>query len=165
MAKKKQRQRQWEFRVSKDYWCGYDVECLLRSYGIAINKRVACLSVEPQFILISVDECKANFAEYVLCRAGVEILGKPYNKDNLKFFPDNGSNGSLLPGGGGGIRKDLITSAVDFVAPLFGAKVGRHHERHGLPVESRARPKKSNKKAQAKNAGSWWESISKALEL
>lgn len=29
----------WRFLVVKDGWCGYDIECLLRTYGIAIKNR------------------------------------------------------------------------------------------------------------------------------
>lgn len=153
--------QKWKLNVTADYWSGYDIECLLRKYGICVYGRAVYHKVEPPFITVTVDRKKANFAEYIMCRAGIQILQRPFNPDNLKFFPANGGRGSVMPGGGGGTRKDFTTALIDFITPFMGDKVQRAHEKHNLPVVKRARKKKVVQKPVKRF--SWFDKIMRVL--
>lgn len=125
----------WQFHVTRYHWSGYDVECLLRRYGIAITGRKTAHEADPPYVTFWVDKSKANFAEYIMCRAGITMLNGMFNPNNKKFMPKQ--RGSVLPGGGGGIRRDIMTRITDIIAFIMGAKVGTSYERHSLPIERR----------------------------
>jgi hypothetical protein len=130
--------KRWRFLVTKDGWCGYNVECLLRTYGIAIADRGLVRQESGNLISFTVKLSQANFAEYTLCRAGLEIRCKYYNLNNSNAAPNYmDKHSSLMPGGGGGIRRDMMTRILDFVSPFMGTKTGKSHTQHGLPTETR----------------------------
>jgi len=119
-------------------WSGYQVECLLRRYGILIKDRFVSTKEEEfsgPFISLSVQRWRANQAEYILIRAGVPVLGPLFNEQNAKFAPKPGEQGSISPGGWGHGRLDFMTHVIDFLTPILGFTVGDYG--HDLPVESR----------------------------
>lgn len=133
----------WRFLVVKDGWCGYDIECLLRTYGIAIKNRGVVQQGDSRLISFTVKKAQADFAEYTLCRAGVEIRCEFYNLKNSNFAPNYiDRQPSLMAGGGGGIRRDIMTRILDIVSPFMGTKTGKSHKRHKLPVENRKKGRK-----------------------
>lgn len=131
------------FYVSKDYWCGYELECLMRKFGIRIYGRDA----GKEYITFTVKEKQANYAEYLLIRAGFEIRNKLRNPANAKHAPDYYNKHPSIPtGGGGGTKRDLITALFDFVAPFMGSKPQMAHEWHNVKVESRKKGKPTKKR-------------------
>ncbi len=83
----------WEFRVPRDFGgSGSDVERLLRHYGIAVwGQRVT-----GSYYVFNVKERQANWAEYLLRRAGIPLENRSFDARNLERAGRH-SPGSLPP--------------------------------------------------------------------
>lgn len=81
-------------RVQTDHWFewdrrgamqGWDVECILRRYGVpVIGRRYAANS---PFVSVKVPGSQAVFAEYLLCRAGLALSTPLLNPAHGKMKP------------------------------------------------------------------------------
>lgn len=123
-------------------WSGYQCECLLRRYGIAVKDRFARIGREgdpmPPYLSFSVARKQAAWAEYILFRAGVPVISETVDERNeLHRATALRNNRSLPPGAGGGIRRDFTTRLVDFLTPIMGFVVGDYG--HDLPIKQRKR--------------------------
>lgn len=133
------------FRIERDGgWTSYEAENLLRRYGILVYGRV----VKEDYVGFSVAVAQANYAEYLLLRAGVPVITKLFNPQNEQFRAQLAPS---LPPGGGGRRPTLIGKAVNVLAPFAGATVGDHN--HDLPTEKRAKPASRKRRPSKRKRG------------
>ena len=72
----------WTFRVPRDCeWTGTEIERYLRKYGIVVWGR----RVTGNFLIFSVKERQANWAEYLLLRRGIPLNGRTFNDLNPEY--------------------------------------------------------------------------------
>jgi hypothetical protein len=65
-------------------WCGLEVERLLWRYRIGVWGR----GFTAEAVTFFVKRRQANWAEYVMCRAGVALMGAPFNPKNRAYYMD-----------------------------------------------------------------------------
>ena len=69
----------WTFRVPHNCgWTGTDIERYLNKYGIIVWGR----RVTGNYLHFSVKERQANWAEYLMLRRGIPLVGRTFNELN-----------------------------------------------------------------------------------
>ena len=72
-------QRSWRFAVSRHCgWSGHQMEKMLKRYGVEIWGR----NFDRSQLFFRVRLEQANWAEYLLWRHGIPVLGEPFNPQN-----------------------------------------------------------------------------------
>lgn len=125
-----------EFRLNcRTGWTGYEVEALLRGYGIYTYGRMyQSNSPDSETVGFRVAKHQANWAEYLLFRSGCPITSPTFNPANERYRAQYNKRASVPPGGWGR-RARGIGRIMDFLAPLAGVPVNKHN--HNLPTEKR----------------------------
>ena len=83
---------------------GYQIELLIRQYGIPVHNRHA----DDKLITFDVPQARAKWAAYIFRQAGL--------------LPPQGNEAGVLPTAWGvGVRRDLMALWVDFLAAILGA--------------------------------------------
>lgn len=132
---------QWgthEFRLDcRVGWTGYQVESLLRRYGIRTYGRLYNSNAP------SVDEVgfrvakhQATWAEYLMFRAKVPITSPTFNPANERYKPQP-TKAATVPPGGWGRKPNGIGRIMDWLAVVARLPVAQHD--HDLATEQRKR--------------------------
>ena len=76
--------RSWRFQIPRACgWSGHQIEQHLLRYGVRVWDR----RVDEHCLTFRVKRQQADWAEYLLCRAGVPILGRLFNPRNRPGGP------------------------------------------------------------------------------
>lgn len=119
-------------------WTGYEVECLLRKYGILVYGRMYNeLSPDEDHYGFRVARHQAGWAEYLMFRAGVPIVSPTFDPRNEKVRAKTNQHSSLPPGGWGR-KANGFGRIMDWLAVFASVPVDSHN--HDLRVEKRPRP-------------------------
>jgi hypothetical protein len=95
---------------------GYDVEILLRTYGIRIWGREMSTPEERAFL---VKKSQAVWAEYIMCRAGVPLTGPLLDHRNAIYAVEHVEDGMPEPWDKHGIRpSSLVDRIVNWLADI-----------------------------------------------
>lgn len=109
--------KQHRFEIAYTGITGYQIERLLREYGIPVRGRYA----DKRRIRISVPKAQAAWAEYVMLRAGIQPLGAVDARNAARA--ERHAPGSLPRAWGVGVRRlDFATLWVDFWGAVLGAR-------------------------------------------
>lgn len=97
---------------------GYQIEHLLRHYGIQVSGRRA----DGKRIKMCVPGAQKQWAEYILLRAGVQPISPSADSRNADYAAKH-APGSLPTSWGVGVRRrGLMTMWVDFLGAILGAR-------------------------------------------
>lgn len=148
------------FRWLQDYRPGMDAEHLMRRYGIPVaGRHIPSRSTPGVEVGFDVPARQAGWAEYLLCRAGWNLVTPLLDDRNRAVLAKAQADGATRPVGGGRIRRQ------GFVAAFFGVMdevIGlgeRHRERMAPPMtqwRGRATPAPV---AQRTGLGAWLKQI------
>jgi hypothetical protein len=105
------------FRWAHTNAAGMDAEHLLRRYGIPVSNRY----VGETETGLNVPARQAQWAEYILLRAGYPITSPLLNPKNQRLLDQAQRNGASRPAGGGRIKRQGIAAKLHAVGDeLFG---------------------------------------------
>lgn len=96
---------------------GYDVEKILRRYGIRVWGRER----DDVTRSLLVKQSQAEWAEYVLCRAGVPLAGELLNPKNADYADMHADSPMPAPWSQNGIGAiSVVDHLVDWMAKIVG---------------------------------------------
>lgn len=72
----------WTFAIPRDCgWTGWEIEKMLNRYGVKVFGR----GINSRELRFKVKLRQANWAEYLLLRAGIPIASPPFNPHNWEY--------------------------------------------------------------------------------
>lgn len=128
------------FRWAHTNAAGMDAEHLLRRYGIPVSNRY----VGKTETGLDVPARQAQWAEYILCRAGYPITTPLLNPKNQRLLNQAQQHGASRPAGGGHIKRQGIAAKLHGVGDeLFGP--GQHTRERTAPPQTSLKRKPADR--------------------
>ena len=123
------------FRWLQDYRPGMDAEHLMRRYGIPVASRHIPRPSRPGAeVGFDVPARQAVWAEYLLCRAGWNLITPLLDERHRILLNRARTDGATRPVGGGRIRRQGITAKFFGVTDELVGLGAAHRERTQPPM-------------------------------
>lgn len=148
------------FRWLQDYRPGMDAEHLMRRYGIpVVGRHIPSRGTPGVEVGFDVPAHQAAWAEYLLCRAGWNLITPLLDAGNAAVLAQAQAEGATRPVGGGRIRRQGIVAKFYGVMDELVGMGERHREQMAPPQTQWKRTPTPAPVAQRTGVGVWLKRI------